>query len=79
MAYGVLIDKTLNSYIELLDNIKTFTFNNRENKRNMDQRLPLTIHCDFEQDIIGSVKQIYPNSEIKLCLWHFYHSLIDKR
>ena len=75
VAYGILIDKTLNSYIELLDNIKIYTFNNRENKRNMDQRLPLTIHCDFEQAIIGAVKQVYPNSEIKLCLWHFYRNL----
>ena len=75
VAYGILIDKTLNSYIELLDNIRIYTFNNRENKRNTDQRIPLTIHCDFEQAIIGAVKQVYPNSEIKLCLWHFYRNL----
>ena len=56
VAYGILIDKTLNSYIELLDNIKIYTFNNRENKRNMDQRLSLTIHRDFEQAIKAAVK-----------------------
>ena len=42
----------MNSYIEFLDSIKTYSFNNRENKRDMNQREPLNIHCDFEQTII---------------------------
>ena len=41
----------------------------------MNQREPKTIHCDFEQAIIGAIKQVYPNSEIKLCLWHFYRNI----
>ena len=75
IAYGILIDKSLNSYIEFLDNIKTYSFNNRENKRDMNQREPLNIHCDFEQAIIGAIRQVYPNSEIKLCLWHLFRNL----
>ena len=47
IAYGILTDKSLNSYIEFLDNIKTYSFNNRENKRDMNQSEPLNIHCDF--------------------------------
>ena len=70
-----MTDKSLNSYIEFLDNIKTYSFNNRENKRDMNQREPLNIHCDFEQAIIGAIRQVYPNSEIKLCLWHLFRNL----
>ena len=47
IAYGILIGKSLNSYIEFLDNIKMYSFNNRENKRDMNQREPLNIHCNF--------------------------------
>ena len=36
----------------------------------MNQEEPLNIHCDFEKVIIGAIRQVYPNSEIKLCLWH---------
>ena len=72
IVYGILTDKSLNSYIEFLDNIKTYSFNNRENKRDMNQREPLNIHCDFEQAIIRAIRQVYPNSEIKLCLWHLF-------
>ena len=75
IAYGIMTDKTMNSYIELFDNIKNFTYNNRENKRDTDLRLPLIIHCDFEQALIGAIKQIYPNTEIKLCLWHLYRNI----
>ena len=60
-----MTDKSLNSYIEFLDNIKIYRFNNRENKRDMNQKEPLNIHCDFEQAIIGAIRQVYPNSEIK--------------
>ena len=49
IAYGIMINKTLNSYIELFDNKKNYTYNNRENKRETDLRLTLTIRCDFEQ------------------------------
>ena len=41
----------------------------------MNKREPKTIHCDFEQAIIGAIKQVYPNNEIKLCLWHFYRNI----
>ena len=41
--YGILTDKSLNSYIEFLDNIKTYSFN----KRDMNQMETLNIHCDL--------------------------------
>ena len=41
----------------------------------MNQKEPLNIHCDFEQAIIGAIRQVYPNSEIKLCLWNLFRNL----
>ena len=45
-------------------------YSNRENKRVVEEFNPRTIYCDFELGIIGALKQVWPNSEIKLCLWH---------
>ena len=41
----------------------------------MNKREPLNIHYDFEQTIIGAIRQVYPNCEIKLCLWHLFRNL----
>ena len=72
--------KNLGSYIELLDNIKTYVYNNRENKGNISIWIPKVIHCDFEIAIISAIKQIFPNTEIKLCLCHLFSNLkINKK
>ena len=55
-----------------MDNIKIYSFNNRENKWDINSRHTVNIHCDFEQTIIRAIRQVYPNCEIKLSLWHFY-------
>ena len=75
VGYGILPDKTKESYIEFLDNIKMFVLEHRENKRNSEQWYPKNIHCDFELSIINSNRQVFPNSEIKLCLWHFFRNV----
>ena len=75
VGYGILPDKTTESYIEFMDNVKTFVFEHRENKRNSEQWYPKTIHCDFELAIINSIRQVFPNSEIKLCLWHLFRNI----
>ena len=64
VGYGILPDKTTENYIEFLDNIKTFVFEHRENKRNTQQWYLKSIHCDFELAIINSIRQVFPNSEI---------------
>ena len=56
------------TYTGVERNFYRHRFNNRENKRNMNQRERLNIHCDFEQAIIEAINQVYPNSEIKLSL-----------
>lgn len=65
----------MSSYIGFLDNIKAYVYNNRENKRVEKENLPKVIHCDFELALIGAIRQIYPNTEIKLCLWHFFRNI----
>ena len=75
LGYGILPGKTTESYIEFMDNVKTFVFEHRENKRNSDQWYPKIIHCDFELAIINSIRQVFPNSEIKLCLWHLFRNI----
>ena len=69
----------MGTYIELFENLKTYVFDNRENKRNTDPFNPVCIHCDFGIGLIGEIKQIWPNSEIKLCLWHFYRNIETNR
>ena len=75
VAYGILKDKTTGSYIEFLDNVKNYVYINRENKRNLEYNNPINIHSDFELSIINAIKQVYPSSEIKLCLWHFFRNI----
>ena len=67
-----MTDKPLGTYVELLDNIKDYVYNNRENTRNINPWVPKIIPCDFEISIISAIKQVYPNTEIKLCLWHLF-------
>ena len=73
--YGILKDKTKGSYIEFLDKVKNYVYINRKNKRSLEDNAPINIHCNFELSIINAIKQVYPSSEIKLCLWHFFSNL----
>ena len=68
LCYGILVDKTESSYIEFLDNIKSYVFEIPENKKSKIKWEPGTIHCDFEQSLILAIKQVFINIQIKLCL-----------
>ena len=63
------------TYIELFLNLNKYIYDNRENKRNIESFNPVSIHCDFEIELIGSIKQVWPNSELKLCLWQLYRNI----
>ena len=63
------------TYIELFLNLNKYIYDNRENKRNIESFNPVSIHCDFEIELIGSIKQVWPNSELKLCLWNLYRNI----
>lgn len=75
VSYGLLTNKSMESYVEFLDHIKNYVYASRENKRILEYNDPINIHCDFEMAVIRAVKQVYPNTEIKLCIWHLYRNL----
>ena len=75
VGYGILTDKTLGSNVDILDNIKIYVYNNRENRSNINSWGPEIMHWDFEISIISAIKQVYPNTEIKLFLWHLFRNL----
>ena len=80
VAYGILVNKELTTYVEFLENIKSYIYENRENQHSYEERLPKTIHNDFELALVGAIKQSFPNAEIKLCLWHFFRNIeINRR
>jgi len=37
------------------------------------------LHCDFERDISKAAKTIFPNTNIKYCIWHYKKSLEIKK
>ena len=65
VAYGLLTNKSMENYVEFLNQIKNYVYANRENKRILEYNDPINIHCDFEMSIIRAVKQVYSNTEIK--------------
>ena len=57
VAYGILVNKELATYVEFFENIKSYIYENRVNKHSNVQRLPKTIHNDFEFALVGPIKQ----------------------
>ena len=75
VCYGILTNKEMSTYVEFFEKIKEYIYANRENKRILEEHLPLNIHIDFEIGLIGAIKQCFPNTDIKLCLWHFFRNI----
>ena len=65
VGYGILTNKEMATYIEFFEKIKEYIYENRENKRCLEERLPLAIHINFEIALIGAIKQIFLSTEIK--------------
>ncbi|KAG4107239.1 hypothetical protein H8356DRAFT_1387266 [Neocallimastix lanati (nom. inval.)] len=40
---------------------------------------PKNLHCDFERAISKAAKTIFPNTNIKYCIWHYKKSLEIKK
>ena len=75
IANAILENKELATYIELFLNLNIYIYNNRENKRNIEPFNTVTNHYDFETGLIGAIKQVWPSSELKLCLWNLYRNI----
>ena len=62
VAYGILINKTKESYIEFLTKLKhMFIPTEKENKRIFDYTDQINLHCDFEMALISVLKQVPTN------------------
>ena len=67
------------TYIELFLNLNKYIYDNSEIKRKISPFNPFSIHCDFEIGLIGVIKQVWPNRELKLCLWYLYRNIETNR
>jgi len=68
VVYVLMTDRTKQSYIEILNVLKRF-----EPDLN-----PSSIMIDFEQPFILAFKDVFPNSEIKGCFFHFQQCIWRK-
>jgi len=68
VVYVLMTDRTKQSYIEFLNVLKRF-----EPDLN-----PNSIMIDFEQSFILAFKDVFPNSEIKGCFFHFQQCMWRK-
>ena len=67
------------TYIEVFMKRNEIIFDNRGNKRILEGFRPRVIHCDFGLGIIGDLKQVWLNSEIKISLWNIFRNIELKR
>ena len=64
-AYCLLVNKRMETYVELLSRIHLLT----------NQVVPESIMTDFEQSMIGAIAQVYPLTVQKGCLFHLSKSI----
>ncbi|OUM57389.1 hypothetical protein PIROE2DRAFT_17651 [Piromyces sp. E2] len=43
--------------------------------KQQDTYKPINLHCDFEIGISNAAKKVFPNINIKYCVWHYKRSL----
>ena len=39
----------------------------------------INFHCDFEQGISNAAKKVFPNINIKYCVWHYKKQKIIRK
>ncbi len=71
-SYAILKNKKQTTYKILFNELK-------QNSNNNIITEPKNVHCDFEKGISKAVKNIFPNTNIKYCIWHYKRSLEIKK
>ncbi|KAG4101832.1 hypothetical protein H8356DRAFT_1033897 [Neocallimastix lanati (nom. inval.)] len=70
-SISILKNKKQSTYETLFKEIKK-----NENKfRSNTLITTINFHCDFEQGISNAAKKVFPNINIKYCVWHYKKSL----
>ncbi len=72
-SFSILKNKKQSTYEKLFEEIKKNVSNYNNNIK------PKTFHCDFEKAISNSAKKIFPDINIKYCVWHYKRSLQIKK
>ncbi|KAG4088992.1 hypothetical protein H8356DRAFT_1432362 [Neocallimastix lanati (nom. inval.)] len=67
----ILKNKKQSTYETLIKEIKK----NANKFRNNTLITTINFHCDFEQGISNAAKKVFPNINIKYCVWHYKRSL----
>ncbi|ORY08557.1 hypothetical protein LY90DRAFT_519002 [Neocallimastix californiae] len=67
-SYAILRNKKQKTYKMLFNKLK-------QNSNNNIITEPENVHCDFEKGISKEVKKIFPNINIKYCIWHYKNLL----
>jgi len=58
-----------------------FKKKNKKKKKNSNKYsnntivIPNNFHCDFEKGISNAKEEIFPNINIKYCIWHYKRAL----
>ena len=74
-SFAILKNKEQETYKMLFEKLKK-----NANTCNNNIRIePKNLHCDFERAISKAAKTIFPNTNIKYCIWHYKKSLEIKK
>jgi len=76
-SFAILKNKEQEKYKILFKKIKKKKIANTYNN-NIIIELK-TLHCDFQRSISKTAKTIFPNTNIKYCIWHYKKSLEIKK
>ncbi|KAG4083448.1 hypothetical protein H8356DRAFT_1318843 [Neocallimastix lanati (nom. inval.)] len=80
ISVKTLILRSINK--KLPSNQKTYKMLFNKLKQNSNNNIitePKNVHCDFEKGISKAVKKIFPNINIKYCIWHYKNLLEIKK
>ncbi len=74
-SFSILKNKKQSTYEIIFEEIKK----NATKYNNNIIIIPKNIHCDFKRGISNAAKKIFPNINIKYCIWHYKRSLEIKK
>ena len=73
-SFSILENKEQETYETLFMELKKNVLTYHNNKIS-----PKFFHCDFERAISNAAQKIFPNINIKFCIWHYKRSLEIKK
>lgn len=78
-SFSLATDKKEKTYIDILEKIRDNIQEYRFNENSTEPYKPKTFHCDFEMSIINAINSVFPDSNIKLCNFHYNQNIEKNR